>query len=119
MTIPVVTENGNQTREVLTKDAFAELVKNQWKIDLPAKWASYRKQLEKQSEAVLAMDELTLFKRGLMHALLDDEHCLQKLSNIATKLSLKAFEHEEIAKRRREEQNEVEELILFLQRNEK
>jgi hypothetical protein len=41
MTLDVI-ENGNQTTDDHTKDAFNYLVKHQWKQDLKAKWKKFK-----------------------------------------------------------------------------
>lgn len=57
---------------------------------------------------------ITPFKRGLMRALLEDDNCLKELQRIRNEVADKAYDHEEKALLLREEQKEVEELIIHL-----
>ena len=57
---------------------------------------------------------LTPFKRGLMRALLEEKNCLKELQRIRNEVADKSYEYERKALSLREEQTEVEELILHL-----
>lgn len=73
-----------------------------------------------ESIIITEIDELfsnirmTSFKRELMRVLINDDNCLEKLSQMYSQSLLKALELEQQVMQIRNEQKEIEELIKFL-----